>query len=210
MKKIIMLAFVLLLLSCCTDSDKKNISESSADAAANNSSVISNDSFKFPIQTYAVYEVFNSNSTDNEFDQIMLKNPIEQKMYAELKNTDISGTREAQVFYDKYVQMWQEELTFSINNLKKYLSSEDLKNLETAQSKWEESLKSSNEFDRKLIENRKIGLGTQYVSSSLIYLISQYRERVFHIKYMTMLSETYIENEVPDNELLWNKFIISE
>ncbi len=64
----------------------------------------------------------------------------------------------------------------------------------------------SGEFDRELMGNRGINLGTQYVSSGLLYLIDQYRDRVFHIKYMTMLAEEYIDSPVQQSEQLWNKF----
>jgi hypothetical protein len=169
--------------------------------------MVNNVLFTFPIQTYSVYEVYNSNCPDNyEFDKTMIKNPIDKKLYEEMRTENLSGTQESQIFYDSYVEMWQKELTYSIDNLKKHLTSEDIKNIEAAQVAWEKSLESNSAFDIALIGHRKIGLGTQVVSSDLIYLISQYRDRVFHIKYMTMLAEEYVDNPVPENEQLWNKF----
>ena len=86
----------------------------------------------------------------------MIENPIDQKMYAELKTADISGTRESQVFFDFYVKIWQKELTFSMDNLKTYLSAEEAEKLDTAQSHWEESWKSNSEFDKFLMGKKEL------------------------------------------------------
>lgn len=51
-----------------------------------------------------------------------------------------------------------------------------------------------------------INLGTQYVSSGLLYLIDQYRDRIFHIKYMTYLLENYTDEMIPESNQLWNQF----
>lgn len=217
MKKIIILVVYVIIFSSCANLNNGKLSEKKSNSADNSSTGLINQMdnsdtinnvVKFPIKTYAVYEVYNSNTIDNEFDQAMIANPIDKKMYEEIKTVDISGTRESQMFYDNYIKNWQDELAFSINNLKKYLSLNDLNNFKSSQTAWEENLESNNKFDRDFIGNTGVGLGTQYVLSSLIYLISQYRERVFHIKYMTMLAETYVDNSVPENECLWNKFLI--
>lgn len=201
---------MILLLSSCTNSNKNVSIKSAPIASANNSAIKNNILFKFPIQTYGVYEVYNSNSIDNDFDKIMIENKIDKKMTEELKTIDISGTRESQIYYSKYVEKWQSELAYSITNLEKYLTADEIKNLQAAQIAWENSLNSNNTFDRTLIGSKGVGLGTQYVSSSLIYMISQYRDRVFHIKYMTMLAEEYVENPVPEDKQLWNKFSVTE
>ena len=190
---------IILLLSSCTTNQKN--SSTSYTSNYNNT-----ESFSSCIIHYDVYEQGAASDEPNEFSTAMNNDPISVKMENDLLTQDILGAREAQAFFDGYVKIWQNELLFSINNLKKYLSDEDITKFDTAQTNWENSLKSNNEFDRSLIENNEIFLGTQYVSSSLIYLINQYRERVFHVKYMTYLAENYVSNTVPNQEQLWNKF----
>lgn len=217
MKKIIIcILLVVFLCSCSTSTlslDQSTMYQSSNTYSNLNdqnsiSKTVENSKIEFPLKSNRSYEVFEGNSTDNEFDQVMIENPIDQKMYAELKTADISGTRESQVFFDFYVKIWQKELTFSMDNLKTYLSAEEAEKLDTAQSYWEESWKSNSEFDKFLMGEKGIDLGTQSVPSGLIDLIDQYRDRVFHIKYMTLLVEEYVENPIPSNRCLWKKFSI--
>lgn len=162
----------------------------------------------FPIRTYKVYEVFNENSYNNSFDQILLENSIDKKMESDLQNVDISSTRSSQIFFNEYVKIWMDELEFSIENLEKYLTEQDITKLEETQKEWEKSVQMNSEMDRIILSYNEVGLGTQYVSSNLIYLIDQYRDRVFHIKYMTMLSEVYVDDPVLENERTWSKFHI--
>ena len=100
-------------------------------------------------------------------------------------------------------------MEYSISNLKQHLTETQCSEFDSAQAAWEQGIDRNAEFDRTLIQKAGIGLGTQYVSSSLITAINQYRERVFHIKYMTMLLETYVEEPIPDAEQLWNTWEIS-
>ncbi|MCM1547820.1 MAG: hypothetical protein NC034_05635 [Ruminococcus sp.] len=129
-------------------------------------------------------------------------------METDIQNADISSTRGSQVFFDGYAEMWKDELNFSIDNLKRYLSKDDIEELEEAQKNWENSIESNNQIDRKIIANNGINLGTQYVGSALLYLIDEYRDRVFHIKYMTMLAEECVPDPIAESERTWNKFLI--
>lgn len=62
----------------------------------------------------------------------MDQNPISLKMESDMLTQDISGIREAQVFFDAYVDIWRDELEFSIGNLKTYLTDDAVENLEVA------------------------------------------------------------------------------
>ena len=160
-------------------------------------------------RNYVVYQNYFGSITvyEDSFNKTMLDNPIDKKMNEEISVVYSSGTREAQVFLSEYALLWRDELGYSIDNLKEYLSEEDQANLDIAQKAWEDSLKLNREFDQALMGSRGIGLGTQYVSSNLFYGIDQYRDRVFHIKYMTYLAETNVQDRVPENERLWYLFL---
>lgn len=199
-KKLLILCICLSisLVSC----DSKNKSESQ------NRVEMSSKSSYFPVMTYSVYSLYINNSNDNEFDQLMLNNPIDEKMELDIQSSDVSSTRNVQVFFDEYVKMWNDELSFSMDNLKQYLNKDEIGELEESQKNWESNIELNNKIDQKIIGNNKINLGTQYVPSGLLYLIDQYRSRVFHIKYMTMLAEECVPIQVSENERTWNKFLV--
>ena len=199
----------MLLIAICFTAcvNTKNESNSSTFSLSEDENLIEEKEF-FPIYTYKVYEIFNENSYNNSFDQVLLNNPIDKKMEVEIQSIDISSTRSSQVFFDEYVEIWKAELSFSIGNLMQYLNQDELEKLEESQENWEIYIESNNQIDQKIMVNNDINLGTQYVSSSLLYLISEYRERVFHIKYMTMLVEVYVSNPVLEEQRTWNKFSI--
>ncbi len=65
-------------------------------------------------------------------------------------------------------------------------------------------------FDSTLIKgNSDIyqELGQQYLSSVQIYLIEQYMNRDFHIKYLTYLIENNVNSKIKDEDKTWNTFI---
>ena len=196
--KIVILGTILLLSCSCA---KSKDSENKVDSSKLDSNCITRyDVYEYNVRQQNIFAELD------EFSVVMINNPIDKKMYEDLKIVDTSSTGASQVFFSEYVKVWQDELAFSIDNLKNYLSPDDLEKLEIAQSNWEQSWETNGEFDHSLMANRKIGLGTQYVTSGLLYLIDQYRVRVGHIKYMTYLSENYVENATPQKEQLWNKF----
>lgn len=163
----------------------------------------------FPIQTYAVYEVYNGNEA-GDFDAAMEANPLDAKIQKDMQAQDLAGTREQQVFLDDCLQLWQAELAHTAANFKQYLSEAQAAEFDAAQTAWEQDIEKNGGFDRTLLSENGVNLGTQYVPSALIATIEQYRERVFHIKYMTMLLETYTETPVPEQEQLWNTWEIEK
>lgn len=203
MRKIIACFFIiplLMVLICCASDSSKilddDISVSNSNSHAESELILQ--------KNYAFLEDDNL-----EFNGIMIENPIDKRMEIELKEINLGGIREAQMFYDGYVKIWQEELKFSIHNLEKYLTDEDKQNLEISQKNWEVACSTSNQFENSFKGHRGIDLGTQFVSNKLKYLIDQYKERVFYVKYLTYLAENYIQDPVPESEQTWSIFLIS-
>lgn len=158
-----------------------------------------------PLKTYSVYEVYENNR-ESEFDQILKANPIDKKMRDEMQERDLSSTQEQQAFFDYYCKLWQEEMLNSITNIETYLNNEQIVRFELAQSAWEKSMEENTEIDQTLIQEMGVELGTQIVPSQLITVMNQYRDRAFHIKYMTMLIENQVENPIEKDKQLWNHF----
>jgi len=215
MKKTLPILLSILLLSSCGKGTETNSETSSLISTPSTASTVTSvvpDSYEYPYdffpfrKSFGVYGDYRPEFPMSPFDQTLLDNPIDKKMKEEFKTQAPSSTFNLQVFYDGYIGLWQKELEFSIQNLKTYLTEVDKSNLEASQKAWEENWKLNSKFDMELMGNRGINLGTQYVGNGLIYLIEQYRCRVFHIKYMTMLAEESIADAVPEEEQLWDKF----
>lgn len=112
---------MLILFSCTTNQDNNRLTNNSSDSISNDS-----DNAVTAITRYDVYEQGASSEEPGEFNVTMDKNPIDEKMERDLLTQDISSTHEAQIFFDGFIEIWQDELLFSINNLKKYLSDEEV------------------------------------------------------------------------------------
>ena len=160
------------------------------------------------IRRYDVYQSGATTDNPGEFNVAMANDPIFARMSYELHTQDILDTTyESQVFYSNYLKIWQDELSFSIDNLKKYLSDKETAELDAAQEAWEKSMYINWDFDRSVISNHEMHLGSQYTYSIICYLINQYSERVIHIKYMTYLVETNAGLiAIPESAQLWSKF----
>ena len=209
MKKLCFIALAALLTSlllCSCGTQEQNAPGTSvpttSEAVAAGDGAQADASF-FPIQTYAVYEVYNGNAT-GDFDAAMKANPLDAEIQKDMQAKNLGGTREQQVFFDDCLQLWQAELAHTVANFKRYLSTAQSAEFDAAQTAWEQDIEKNGNLDRTLLSENGVNLGTQYVPSALIATIEQYRERVFHIKYMTMLLETYTESPVPEQEQLWN------
>ena len=201
-KKTVCILICLLLFSLSSCAPKLG-GNNGLNSIPDQSNTDSSTSF---IMRYDVYEQWATSEKPDEFSVAMSNNPISKKMESALLTQDISSTQEAQALFEGYVKIWQEELSFSINNLKKHISDEDSRKLDLAQTDWENSQKSNGEFDRAIILSSEISLGTQHAPSALLYLIDQYRDRVFHIKYMTYLVEERVSNPISTSEQTWNLF----
>ena len=209
MKKLFCIALIALLTSlllCSCGAQGQNASGTSVPTTSETG--VTDDGTQaaatfFPIQAYAVYEVYDGNAT-GDFDAAMKANPLDAEIQKDMQAQDLAGTREQQVFFDTCLQLWQAELAHTVANFKRYLSTAQSAEFDAAQTAWEQDIEKNGNLDRTLLSENGVNLGTQYVPSALIATIEQYRERVFHIKYMTMLLETYTENPVPEQEQLWN------
>lgn len=209
MKKLFCIALIALLTSlllCSCGAQGQNASGTSTPTTSETN--VTGDSTQaaatfFPIQTYAVYEVYNGNAT-GDFDAAMKANPLDAEIQKDMQAKNLGGTREQQVFLDTCLRLWQAELAHTAASFKQYLSEPQAAEFDAAQTAWEQDIEKNGNLDRTLLSENGVNLGTQYVPSALIATIEQYRERVFHIKYMTMLLETYTETPVPEQEQLWN------
>lgn len=203
----------LLLLCTCARQDQEDLSNAGGSAYTDAGSLAADGepasapSF-FPLQTYAVYEVYNGNA-ESDFDRALEGNPLDAKIQRDMQSTDLSGTREQQIFFNSCLQLWINEMEHSVLNLKQRLTETQCTAFDVAQAAWTQGLDRGAEFDRALMQEADIGLGTQYAASSLITAINAYRDRVLHIKYMTMLLETYVEEPIPEAEQLWNTWEIT-
>lgn len=169
---------------------------------------VKSDGDLFPIKTYASLEIPYPNDTQSDFDKEMNGNPIDSKMKPQLHDTMSASTAQQQRFFDGYLKLWVNELEQSLSDLKSYLSESEKDKLNQSQQQWEDAILYNDEFEKSVISNNDINLGTQAVSSNLITKIEKYRERCFYIKYLTMLIEQYRIDPVPEEKQLWCKWSV--
>jgi hypothetical protein len=161
------------------------------------------------IRHYDVYQQGATSAFPDKFSLAMADNPITERMYLEVNSTvdTPTTTYDYQVFYSRYLDIWKEELKYSVDNLKVYLTDEESEMLDAAQADWESSVWLNNELDSLMIVKFGMLLGSQHLYSRLTYLITQYSERAYHIKYMTYLIETHSgDAKIPIEDQLWDKF----
>ena len=79
----------------------------------------------FQSENYCVYEKGVSNNIENEFSEAMNNNPISNDMNNRLYEEDLSTNKAIQSFYNEYVKVWKDELSFSIKNLTLYLNEDE-------------------------------------------------------------------------------------
>jgi len=213
MKRIAVIVFLLFLLSSCRidPTPESQPPQTSSESSSVESQPPNPSSDGATIRSYSVYEggykgMFNDTPADHEFNVAMAENPIDKKMNAEMETVDISGTREQQIFFSDYAKWWDRELEHSLDNLKKYLPPDDQEILANSQKLWEQGREANRQLDANILAKNEIIMGTQVVSSGLNYWIDLYKERIFHIKYMTYLVENYVEDPVPLEEQTWNNF----
>lgn len=139
MKKLCFIALAALLTSlllCSCGTQEQNAPGTSvpttSEAGAVGDSAQADASF-FPIQTYAVYEVYNGNEA-GDFDAAMKANPLDTKIQKDMQAQDLAGTREQQVFLGNCLQLWQAELANSVANFKQYLSEAQSTEFDAAQT----------------------------------------------------------------------------
>jgi len=207
------LCAALLCLSACTVKPEATLDEIPKDTLQAESepepNPITSEAQDTDTRRYDVYEQGATYDHVDDFSMAMHENPIDRKLYDECLTGEATTGLEMRQMFIGYLDEWRAELDFSLANLKVYLSDDEAALLEQAQNNWETSLLSNNRFDHVLIGNHNIKLGTQYNISVEIYLISQYRERVFHIKYMTfLLEERTMGEKTPETDQTWNLFHI--
>lgn len=138
MKKLCFIAlaalFALLLCSCGTQEQNSTGTSvpTTSEAVAAGDGAQADASF-FPIQTYAVYEVYNGNEA-GDFDAAMKANPLDAEIQKDMQAKNLAGTREQQVFLDTCLQLWQTELAHTVANFKLYLSEAQSAEFDAAQT----------------------------------------------------------------------------
>lgn len=93
--KIVPLLCILALFCSCGEQGEDSPGTSTPTTSETN---VTGDSTQaaasfFPIQTYAVYEVYNGNAT-GDFDAAMKANPLDAEIQKDMQAKNLGGTRE--------------------------------------------------------------------------------------------------------------------
>ena len=198
-----LLCFLLLLTSSCAFEQSKDISSTGETTSSSSGDP---DGFATSIKRYDVYQQGAMGQKLDRFSAAMADNPITERMNNELRSDGPGTTWDFVVFYGDYLSVWKDELVFSIDNFKIYLSDDEIVLFDIAQEDWEKSLYSYFDFDMQVLGDHNIALGSQQSYGRTIYILNQYSDRAIHIKYMTYLIENSSTPPVPELDQLWNTF----
>lgn len=140
------------------------------------------------------YNIYQSYSDEDLFNLAIYENPIDMDFEREIAVSEMNAVD----IQKKYLDIWIEELNFSVAMLGEKLSPEDFQGFLVIQEDWERMTASSLTFEKDLITNRNYG---QYAFSGLSSLLisarrEAYRERAIRVKYLTYLLDFASSTEV--------------
>lgn len=127
------------------------------------------------------YNIYPEISENDFFSEQIEKNPIDKSYEEESKMLeDISPD-----FQKKYVDIWVDELNFSVEALSERLSETDRKELISLQEKWKAETEDMLHFEKSILTNESYGM-KPYSLLNFLFLSARreaYRDRTIRIKY---------------------------
>lgn len=156
-------------------------------------------------ETFDVYRITNGNS---EFDIAMKNNSIDVEYENEYLSEGVT-TNDYISIQKKYLNVWKEEMYFSIDNFIRELSEQDKNAFFNSQQKWEDEINESIDFEHMILTNKEYV--TEMGSAFDYLLLSEqrecYRQRTIRIKYLHYLLE--LSNNYNNNERKSLQFLYS-
>ena len=184
MKKYILCFVVIfiLLLSSCEKLENKPV---------DNSSVMSEDRTNYYTYDDNCYDIYNMNINDSVFDNSIKNNPID-KDYEEEFCFQAITTYDFINVQKKYITIWKEELSDTIDRYIKLLSSENKELFLKSQSKWKEYFESEFTFENAIFGNNEYQyqFGSSFEYTFLSDQMRVIRERTIKVKYLYYLLES--------------------
>ena len=137
------------------------------------------------------YNIFNSYEiTGNiSFGTIVSKNKIDNNYDKEFYE-EATSTSEMVNIQTKYLDIWRQELGYSISNYTKLLTASDKELFVETQQQWEYSILSNLELEHDILLNNMdyaINMGSSFNYLYISQIREAYRERTIRIKYLTYL-----------------------
>jgi len=195
----ILLAILLLLTSC---QSSKISASSSSYCAKSNKEYTSSDT-----QNSSLTSIFvNYYQQNSDITNLFNSNPIDEAYLSDKQHDN--GTTGIASADEKYLKIWQNEVNFSSSNLRKLLNGSDVINFNKQQETWKNWITGSTNFDQSILDNNQYGtnMGTQREFVYTEAIINQYRERDYHLKYLTAMLEVWNAHPKPESQWTWNKF----
>lgn len=139
-------------------------------------------------ENYSVYEVTDNN---DHFSFAVSKNDIDEKYRLEYYNK-ATTTGEMIDVQRKYIEIWKNEMAFSIVNLTNNLDKKDKSAFLSAQKQWESSSINNLTFENNILksDSYNLNIGTSALPLWYSQVREAYRQRTIRIKYLNYLIET--------------------
>lgn len=181
---------VIGLVGCSVKDDTINSSEQTQNLIDNNSSEETELSgyYVTPNPIAALEDYFvplsNTESQAGFYYEIVQDNDIDYDFFNEPH--DVGTTMGMRQHKDKYIDIWHEELDFSVENFKKLLNEKDRAEFEKMQENWENELLSESKFISGVLSNSvdyHVEPGTIFPLEMDFEYLRKVRERTLYVKY---------------------------
>lgn len=194
---------ILIVIVLSTFSSCKNYNSSKKNSSIENSNqTVSSESGMTSIK-YEQLDIYGSLNGNDEFSKVIFQNNIDINYNKEFYV--VATTSEMADVQSKYIDIWKNEMNYSIDNYFKMLDANDTKLFNNVQKQWEDSTISNLKLESSILSTSgkyDVILGSSFQYQWLSEVRESYRQRTIRIKYLNYLLETQISNPKPLKDCL--------
>ena len=199
---IIFIMIFLLLFSSCTlsvvnesegsmESSEEIVSNASSESSeiSEQESVIDNseNSTNENYRLINIYDFYLVSPIDSIFKKKMVDNPIDKIVFAKYEIANKTDEIVGAAVYE--LNLWKEEMEFTIENLKEYLTEDEVEEFDVMHEQWINSVNLDMNFDLDMFYKNTTWPGTELRYLFPATKASLYKERVIKIKYINYIIE---------------------
>lgn len=200
---VVFISFSLIVIPGCNLVGKNNISSDSS-SSTQKSLNIGNEI----LATCENFSVYQSTENADDFSEAVSQNNIDKNYNKDYYET-ATTTQEMIEVQKKYIDIWKDEMAYSVENITKILDENKNKSFLSAQKQWEDSTNNNLQLERKILEDSEtygVMLGSTFQTQWYSEVREAYRQRTIRIKYLNYLLETQTENPKSLDDCLSLKF----
>ncbi|HBT64612.1 MAG TPA: hypothetical protein DEB10_08140 [Ruminococcaceae bacterium] len=189
---LILFIFIFLYCGCSTNKLENNLNKSLESTISTSNISKKQSEMTTTCDAFKIYGIYSKKPDD--FDRIIAENEIDKNYKTDIDKA--TTTQEMVEVEKKYIEQWKNEMQNIIAKIETILIKNDYNDFKEAQDEWEKQMLNNVKVDNNIITNDQynIFIGSAYRWTYLSYIRQQYRERVYHIKYLIYLLQNAENN----------------